>query len=124
MYQINRSVVILKPKKPFLDWLHQGPDAEPMELSLEDLHRDCTVLLIPDFDDETAALAYVHGRFRELFEVELGSWFTDPAMWPAKLSLELFKEWFDLELHSVVADLVDEELLLDDGHVHGPGCLH
>lgn len=37
--------------------------------------------------------------------MELNEWYTIPALWPSKRSYELFRQWFDPELHTVLTDL-------------------
>ena len=114
MYVINRSVAILKPNQPFLDWLAEAPDPEPMDLTLEDLRHDCTALLIPDFEDEMSALEYVYDCYEDLFEMELDAWYTDESLWPADRTLDMFQDWFDIEIHSMVTDLAEDEFTAED----------
>lgn len=76
---------------------------------MADLRRDCTVILIPEFEDEGAALHYVYTHFVEIFEVELESWCLDESSWPGERDLRVFKEWFEVEVHLVVTDLVDDD---------------
>jgi len=49
MYTINRSIAIIRPKRPFVDWANQLPDAE-FKSSLDDFKTDCLAVLIPDYD--------------------------------------------------------------------------
>ena len=55
MKSINRNVVIIKPRKPFLDWLAKLPDPDT-EITLEYLRTDCITVLIPECDDENDIL--------------------------------------------------------------------
>jgi hypothetical protein len=41
-----------------------------------------------------------------LFEVELEDWHRDPLDWPQERTAEIFDDWFDIEVHSMVWDLV------------------
>ena len=50
----------------------------------------------------------------QLFENILDEWCTDPALWPQDRTLDFLKAWCDLEVHSMVADCVDEPLLDDE----------
>lgn len=43
-------------------------------------------------------------------------WYTTPELWPKVRSLKVFREWFDVEYHTVLIDTV-EEPLLDDGEM-------
>ena len=47
MSEINRSLIILKPKQPFLDWARTLDD-ESEELTLAELADDSTVYLVPE----------------------------------------------------------------------------
>jgi hypothetical protein len=41
-------------------------------------------------------------------------WHTDEAAWPEGRDLAKFKAWFVIELHSVVEDLCDYEIVDED----------
>ncbi len=102
---LNRMAAVLKPKQPMLDWLQASPGWDH-PLTLAELRGDeCLVLLTPDFDFVSDSRRYVEQHFRQVFELELGGWFQDPALWPKPLTLRLFREWFDIELHSMLIDL-------------------
>ena len=55
MLMLNRSAIVVKPKEPFLDWLHAA-DASTRDLTLLDVVREPTIYLISecDTDDEVA----------------------------------------------------------------------
>lgn len=44
---LNRSAIVVKPKQPFLNWLHTA-DPTSHRLMLRDLTREPTIYLIPD----------------------------------------------------------------------------
>ena len=50
----------------------------------------------------------------EIFERELDGWHTDPSAWPQKRDFKTFQEWFSIDLHSVIEDLMDDVLVDDD----------
>jgi len=52
--------------------------------------------------------------YLEVFENELYGWHTDESEWPANRDLETFRQWFTIELHSVVEDLCDDQIIDDD----------
>lgn len=107
---LNRAVLIVRPKQPFLDWA-----AELDESGLvPDVQGEQTVYLIPQFDSDDEARQVLESVFSEVFERELFGWHTDEAAWPRKRTLALFREWFTVELHSVVEDLCDDELADDE----------
>lgn len=104
MYTINRTIAILKPRQPYLDWACSVPD--PIPISLDELRRDCTAVLLPEFSDDTQAEAYLQTIYLELFEQELAAWDTNPDDWPQERDYGIFRTWFDIELHSLVLDSV------------------
>ncbi len=101
---LNRSVAILKPKQPFFDWFKSLPD--PTNLTPEECCEDATVYLIPDFEDDEERESIVKEFYGALFKEVLLGWWTHPKDWPQERTLEVFHEWFTLELHSLVIDLV------------------
>ena len=105
MKDVNRGVLIIKPKQPFVDWANSLDDDEPRAV-IGNLRKDCTAYLIPDLMNEDEVLADLELNFELLFEHELEGWCIDQTTWPADRSFEMFQEWFDVEWHSVVFDLV------------------
>jgi len=110
MDTINRSVAVVKPKQPFLDWLNALPDNEEL-FTLSDLQTDCTVLLLPEFGNDLQAQKFIKTIHEYIFERELDSYCTDPDWWPSKRDYKTFLHWFDTEHHSEVFDTVDTEII-------------
>jgi hypothetical protein len=109
MYEVNRSTALIRPRAPFLEWLENLPGQPEQPFTLEALQRDCNVVLIPPLDDLDEAEEFIAERYETLFSAELADWCEDESLWP-ELSLSLFTEWFEVEIHSVLTDLVDEPL--------------
>ena len=103
MDAIYRSAVIVMPAQPFLDWLHRA-DPTSAELSLEDLRREPTIYLLPDYNTEEEA------RGVEIFEEELDGWYRVPSAWPVDRTLDNFNLWFECRFHSLIVDLCDNPL--------------
>ncbi|MGB7291539.1 MAG: hypothetical protein WBD99_05155 [Thermodesulfobacteriota bacterium] len=103
MYTINRSIAIIKPKQPFVDWANQLPDAE-WKVSLDNFKVDCLAILIPEYGTDDEAKEYIAEIYEDIFEEELFGWCTEESWWPQNLTQEMFWEWFDVELHSTVID--------------------
>ena len=70
MDAINRAAVIVMAAQPFLDWLRQA-DPTSAELSLEDLRREPTIYLLPEYATEEEARAYLKEFCSEIFEDNL-----------------------------------------------------
>lgn len=109
MYEINRSVVILVPQEPFWNWLNDLPESDLSELSLEDLQLDANSYLIPACDNADEVWDELEKRVEEIFAAELADWCEDESQWP-DLHPDIFAEWFDVRLSSILIDLSDEPL--------------
>lgn len=107
---INRAAMIVRPKKPFMDWA-AGLDDSGLVPTTDD---DQTVYLIPDYSFPEDLDAIVEQVYRYVFEYELHSWHTDEADWPTIRDLETFHAWFKVEAHSIVEDLCGGEFVDDD----------
>ena len=107
---INRAVLIVRPKQPFLDWA-AGLDDSGM---IPNVEGEQTVYLIPDFDTDAEARAILEEVCAEVFANELWGWHTDETAWPTNRDLKTFEEWFSIEMHTVVEDLCDYELIDED----------
>ena len=108
---LNRSAVMVRPRQPYLDWAAQldgdsgvipGPDDER------------TVYLIPEYDEEDDAWEILEEIYAEIFESELYGLHTDESRWPQQRDFAMFKEWFEIELNSIVEDLCGYEISDDD----------
>ena len=109
MSEINRSLIILRPKQPFLDWA-QSLDDESKDLTLESLNEDSTAYLIPEIWQDSDQEEFLRTCYEILFEEQLEGWWTDEAAWPKQRDLKMFLEWFEVEFHSLVFDLCDEPI--------------
>ncbi len=103
MEVINRAVAIIKPRQPYLAWATSLPDA-PTDLTLDGLRRDCTAILLPQVDDPAEAETFIARIYADLFEMELEAWARDRRVWPMTRTYHMFREWFEVEVHSTVLD--------------------
>jgi len=83
MKEIDRSILIIRAKKPFL---------------------------LPEYEDDSQMEYLLRKYFKQIFEEQLNGWWLDEDAWPSRRDLETFKQWFDVEFHSVVFDLVDKPI--------------
>src|SRR6266498_4964215 len=86
---LNRAVLIVRPKQPFLDWAVQLDDSG----LVPNVEGEQTVYLVPEFDDDDGAQKVLKRVFGEVFERELFGWHTDESAWPRKRTLAMFREW-------------------------------
>jgi len=47
----------------------------------------------------------------DLFEAMLGGWMTDETCWPKNRTFAMFREWFEVQMSSIVQDLYLDERL-------------
>ena len=94
--EINRAVVVVKPRQPYVDWANSFDDGI-VTATLESLRRDSSVYLVPpyDMDDEREDILKV--CFSVIFENELEGWVTDEALWPKVRDYATFRQWFDMQ---------------------------
>jgi hypothetical protein len=102
----DRAALILKPKKPFLNWLvsHDPKDKDV------DLEEDQDVYLIPEFYNNEEFETWIKEYFDAFFCDQMNHWYTDETMWVQNRTFKLFKEWFDYRMHSMVWDTLDDPI--------------
>ena len=103
---VKRSALILKPKKPFFDWLN-SIDANDSELTL---HDESSVYLLPDFEEKLQMQNWLKKNFDELFCDQLNNWYIDDTLWVKNRTFEMFKEWFDYSMHTMIWDTLEEPI--------------
>ena len=112
MLALNRSAIVLRPKPPFLEWLHTA-DPTSLTLTLTDLGREPTIYLVSECGDPEDEQACLQAVFSTIFEDQLDGWWRDRTTWPTR-SLDVFTRWFDCQFHSTLLDLTDEPLIEEE----------
>jgi hypothetical protein len=107
---LNRSAIVVKPKQPFLDWLHAA-DPTSAELTLFNLTQEPTIYLIPECDTDEDVDEALGDLCEKIFEEQLAGWYTDASVWPRDRGFDTFRRWFDYQHHSMLIDLCDEPLI-------------
>src|SRR5215471_3972052 len=105
MDMVNRSAIVVRPAQPFLDWLHRV-DPTSAQLTLEDLRREPTIYLLPEWEIEDEALEHLAEVSSEIFKEQ----FACLSVWPEDRELNAFLRWFDCSFRSMVFDVCDELL--------------
>ena len=106
---INRWILIIKPKEPFLNWLKSIPGHDP-ELTLTELREDPTTILIPELEDDDEVDEFINKNYKIIFESELLSSDKNKAYWPKNLTIEVLREWFEISSSSIVLDFLDQDI--------------
>ena len=68
MYAINRVVIVIKPKEPFVDWVNSTEDTGVV-ITLDELRQDCTVCLIPEVQDDDELQEILERNYPLLFNL-------------------------------------------------------
>ena len=107
---LNRSAVILRPRRPYLEWASSHGDREVAELTFDDLRDDPHVYLLPEVEDDQEPDVVLEAVWADLFEHELESWVMDEELWPQGRTYDMFCDWFEIQLCSMVDDRGTAEL--------------
>jgi hypothetical protein len=111
MRLINRTAVSVIGATPYIEWT-VSRDADfavgPVRVAHAKAHG--TAYLLPELDQEEDILEWVEENFAWLFEFQLSAWTEDESAWPTDRTLKMFREWFRIDIHSVVVDVAEEEI--------------
>ena len=107
MKEVNRSLVVVKPRQPYVDWANSFVEDNDEVHGIAFFHRDCTAYLIDEIEEEGDEEIILKKVYRRIFEEELYAWMTDESVWPEKRDYPTFRAWFDVAFHSLVFDLCD-----------------
>ncbi len=110
--QLNRSVAIVKPLPPYLEWA-RADDAEGLAESVFESLREGEphIYLLPEYAYLSERKELLDAFWPAIFERMLEGWVTDEALWPADRTRQMFDEWFEVQMTSVIEDFdVDEPL--------------
>jgi hypothetical protein len=111
MRVVNRTAVTLVGAQPYIDWTqHTDADANKGALTVARAKPYGTAILLPEFELEEDVQEWVEGNASWLFEFQLASWSDDETTWPATRDLKTFRDWFRVDIHSIVVDVADDEI--------------
>ena len=111
MEMLNRSAVIVKPRQPYLEWAKRDDADGLAETIFKTFHEEPTFYLLPEYEDPSTQQEVLEEFWPDLFEAMLGGWVTDEALWPKNRTFEMFHQWFEVQMSSIVQDpYLDERL--------------
>ena len=114
---INRAAIILKYKDPAIRWINEAdPAHDNPGIAADRVNAERTIYLVSDADGDTKETVdrWIKRNYKVLFEEELEGWYADPSVWPKQRTLKLFREWFEVECHTVLIDTVDGPIYDED----------
>lgn len=103
---INRLGFVVKPQKPFFDWLKYFYP----EMDFSSPIKDYNFYLIREMDSNEEAMEWLEDNFDQIFSNELLDWNTNESIWPQNRTWKVFKEWFDVDICSMILDMEDDEI--------------
>ena len=108
---IDRGVLVLRPKQPFVDWVNSFQEGDDdVVLTLDEVANDPTAYLTPEFEGDEDSWEFLEDNHSMLFEHELIDWRQDENDWPSNRDFAKFMEWFEAQFHSMVLDLLEGEI--------------
>ena len=111
MRVINRTAVTITGAKPYIDWTRQtDADANKGAITVARARTYGSAFLLPEFELEEDVQEWIEENFSWLFEFQLSAWTEDESLWPTARDLRTFREWFRVDIHSVVVDVAEDEI--------------
>lgn len=111
MRLLNRTAVTIVGAQPYTDWTRaRDADFNKGALTVPRAKAYGSAFLLPEFDLEEDLQEWVEENFAWLFEFQLSAWTEDESAWPATRDLKTFREWFRVDIHSVVVDVGDDDI--------------
>jgi hypothetical protein len=75
----------------------------------ETLRSEPAVYLVPGWEDPDEERAVLKEFWAALFDAMLEAWVTDESLWTKKRSMEMFREWFEIQTFEMVQDIYLDE---------------
>jgi hypothetical protein len=100
MNVLNRGFITVTPKKSFFDWSNTI-DTE-IQFSIDDENEPTVYLITEDFFDIEPL---IEQHFKKIFKNELMAITEDEDEWPVERNIDVFLEWFEINVGSMVFDL-------------------
>jgi hypothetical protein len=111
MRVVNRTAITVTGAQPYIDWTRtKDADANKGMLTVARAKPFGSAFLLPEFELEEDLQEWVEENAAWLFEFQLAAWTEDESAWPATRDLNTFRQWFRIDVHSVVVDVADDEI--------------
>ena len=107
---INRSAFVVRPRQPFVEWrerLDGGGDEQSTE-------KEVSIYLVREDETGQEETPPLKEYYQRIFEAQLEAWCAEPGEWPQDRSLRVFEEWFEVVGESIVIDLEDSEIEVEE----------
>jgi hypothetical protein len=105
---INRYAIVVKPLQPFFDWLNS---LNPKDDAINEVDEANVYLVDNDIDDIEK---WLRKKFDKFFTMELDDWHTNKKEWPQYRSYKMFKQWFSVDISTMVYDMENRPVYKED----------
>ena len=109
MKYVNRCVLTLKPRAPFIAWASSIGENLPEDWSLEG-----GSYFLDEQETEEALTTDIEKLSEAILENEFSVWTDDQVLWPKQRDYSLLTDYFDLHISVAGFDLGKESLLRAD----------
>jgi hypothetical protein len=111
MRVINRTAVSITGAQPFINWMRDtDADFNKGAITVSRAKAYGSVFLLPEFDLEEDVQEWVEENAVWIFELQLSNWTETESTWPPARDLKAFREWFRIDIHSLVVDVADDDI--------------
>jgi hypothetical protein len=111
MRVINRTAVSIVGGPPYIAWTRKNDaDADKGMLTVPRARPYGTAYLLPELELEEDVQEWIEDNAGWMFEFALSAWTEDESTWPQARDIKEFREWFRIDIHSVVVDVGDDEI--------------
>ena len=111
MRVVNRTAVTVVGASPYVEWTRtRDADFARGQLTVARAKAYGSAFLLPEVDFEEDLQEWVEENWSWIFEFQLSAWTADETAWPANRDLAMFRQWFRIDLHSVVVDVADDDI--------------
>jgi hypothetical protein len=111
MRVINRTAVTIVGAQPYIDWtLKTDADANKGSVTVARAKTYGSAFLLPELELEEDVQEWIEENALWIFEFQLSAWTEDESTWPATRDVKMFRDWFRVDVHSIVVDVADDEI--------------
>ena len=108
---INRSAVVLRPARPYLEWAKLDDTEGLAKPVFDGMRSEPAFYLVPGWEEPDEEREILKEFWPALFEAMLSAWAPDETLWSTKRTHEMFKSWFDIETHAMIEDIYEDEAI-------------
>ena len=108
---VNRTAVTIVGAAPYAEWAQsRDADFNKGALTVARAKQYGSAFLLPEVDLEEDLQDWIEDNYAWLFEFQLSAWTEDESAWPKGRDLQMFREWFRLDIHNVVVDVGEDDI--------------